>query len=61
MGIRHTKMRIEGVQFHPESIKTEEGMTMLKNFISWTSGEWDENEIQVCTSLPSQVLHHQVK
>ncbi len=34
MAIRHKSMRIEGVQFHPESIGTEEGMKMLSNFLS---------------------------
>jgi len=34
MGIRHKHMRIEGVQFHPESIGTEQGMKMLANFLS---------------------------
>ena len=33
MAIRHKTMRIEGVQFHPESIGTDEGMKMLSNFI----------------------------
>ena len=33
MAIRHKTMRIEGVQFHPESIGTEDGMKMLSNFI----------------------------
>ncbi len=47
MGIRHTKVRMEGVQFHPESIKTDDGMTMLKNFVSWTTGTWSEEELQV--------------
>lgn len=46
MGIRHTKVRMEGVQFHPESIKTDDGMTMLKNFVSWTTGTWSEEELQ---------------
>lgn len=36
MGIRHKRLPIEGVQFHPESIGTEEGMKMLSNFISGT-------------------------
>ncbi len=33
MGIRHKKMAIEGVQFHPESILTEAGHKMLDNFL----------------------------
>jgi anthranilate synthase/aminodeoxychorismate synthase-like glutamine amidotransferase len=32
MGIRHERYRIEGVQYHPESIKTEYGLEMLKKF-----------------------------
>lgn len=37
MGVRHTglpfALRVEGVQFHPESILTEHGHAMLKNFL----------------------------
>ena len=33
MGVRHTALDIEGVQFHPESILTEHGHAMLKNFL----------------------------
>ena len=33
MGVRHTEFDIEGVQFHPESILTEHGHAMLKNFL----------------------------
>jgi anthranilate synthase component II len=33
MGVRHTSLAIEGVQFHPESILTEHGHAMLKNFL----------------------------
>ncbi|MBT8198342.1 MAG: aminodeoxychorismate/anthranilate synthase component II [Acidimicrobiia bacterium] len=32
-GIRHRKLPIEGVQFHPESVMTTEGMAYLKNFL----------------------------
>ncbi len=33
MGLRHRELPIEGVQFHPESILTEHGHAMLKNFL----------------------------
>ncbi len=33
MGIKHKELNIEGVQFHPESILTEQGHEMLDNFL----------------------------
>jgi len=33
MGLRHRQYPIEGIQFHPESFATQEGTTMLKNFL----------------------------
>ena len=35
MGVMHKKYNIHGVQFHPESIKTPEGMKLLKNFLNY--------------------------
>jgi len=35
MGIMHKKYNVHGVQFHPESIKTPEGMRLLKNFLKY--------------------------
>ena len=34
MGLRHRQARVEGVQFHPESVLTEHGREMLKNFLA---------------------------
>ena len=39
MGLRHRQHPIEGVQFHPESIKTEVGKDLLRNFIRMARGE----------------------
>ncbi len=33
MGLMHKELPIHGVQFHPESILTEDGMKMLENFL----------------------------
>ena len=33
MGIRHKEYPIEGIQFHPESILTEEGVNLIKNWV----------------------------
>ena len=37
MGMKHRKFNIQGVQFHPESILTPEGATLLGNFLATTS------------------------
>ena len=39
MGVKHTSLDIEGVQFHPESILTEHGHAMLKNFLTPRASE----------------------
>ena len=36
MGLRHRTLALEGVQFHPESILTEHGHALLKNFLEIT-------------------------
>ncbi|KAL2003143.1 hypothetical protein VTN02DRAFT_4925 [Thermoascus thermophilus] len=43
MGVRHKELVVEGVQFHPESILTEHGRTMFRNFLKMRGGTWEEN------------------
>jgi len=38
MGVRHTQLPIQGVQFHPESILTEQGHELFANFLKQTGG-----------------------
>jgi len=38
MAVRHRTLAVEGVQFHPESILTPDGPTLLRNFLACTAG-----------------------
>ena len=40
MGVRHKTLKVEGVQFHPESIATEHGKELLRNFLEMEGGTW---------------------
>ncbi|PWN23600.1 putative anthranilate synthase component II [Microstroma glucosiphilum] len=43
MGIRHTRLAMEAVQYHPESILSVGGREMLQNFLGWTGPTWADN------------------
>jgi anthranilate synthase/aminodeoxychorismate synthase-like glutamine amidotransferase len=38
MGVRHKTLKVEGVQFHPESVLTPEGPKLIGNFLQMTGG-----------------------
>ncbi|MBS0375984.1 MAG: aminodeoxychorismate/anthranilate synthase component II [Proteobacteria bacterium] len=40
MGVRHTRLAVEGVQFHPESVLTPQGPALLGNFLAMRGGHW---------------------
>jgi anthranilate synthase/aminodeoxychorismate synthase-like glutamine amidotransferase len=39
MGVRHRTLKVEGVQFHPESVLTPEGPKLIGNFLTMTGGQ----------------------
>ncbi|KLO13634.1 N-anthranilate isomerase [Schizopora paradoxa] len=43
MAVRHRKHTVEAVQYHPESVLSEQGQEMLANFLGLRGGTWDEN------------------
>jgi anthranilate synthase component 2 len=54
MGLAHAKLPVHGVQFHPESIASEHGHLMLKNFLD-VAAAWNASTGRRTPSLPSLV------
>ncbi len=46
MGVRHTDLPIDGVQFHPESILTEGGHRMLANWLAYCGWTRDDTLVR---------------
>ncbi|KAI0053251.1 IGPS-domain-containing protein [Auriscalpium vulgare] len=43
MGVRHRQYTLEAVQYHPESILSEAGDDLFRNFLALKGGSWEEN------------------
>jgi anthranilate synthase/indole-3-glycerol phosphate synthase/phosphoribosylanthranilate isomerase len=43
MGVRHRELTVEAVQYHPESILSEGGDDLMRNFLGLKGGRWEEN------------------
>lgn len=54
MGVRHKELTVEGIQYHPESIMTEEGRLMIRNFLETKGGTWTESGVNIRDS-PTQI------
>ncbi|KAK9462563.1 indole-3-glycerol phosphate synthase-domain-containing protein [Lipomyces oligophaga] len=56
MAVRHKQYTIEGVQFHPESILTESGNEMVRNFLNIHGGTWSEDLVSRKTSSTASTI-----
>lgn len=54
MGLRHVDHATEGIQFHPESIGTEEGLILIRNFLAYESEHYS---IKECLGMLSRKEH----
>ncbi len=47
MGLRHATLPLEGVQFHPESFMTEEGLKLMGNWVAFACRWWEAQGVAV--------------
>lgn len=52
MGVRHKEFTVEGIQYHPESIMTEEGRLMIRNFLETKGGTWEGSGVNIKEASP---------
>ncbi|KAF9268717.1 anthranilate synthase component II [Marasmius fiardii PR-910] len=53
MGVRHRKYTVEAVQYHPESILSEGGDELIRNFLALRGGLWEDNpDFQISRDTP---------
>ncbi|KAJ1659651.1 anthranilate synthase / indole-3-glycerol phosphate synthase [Dispira simplex] len=57
MGVRHRKYTVTGVQFHPESILSDHGMVMIRNFLALRGGTWDVNPGALTSKLATPTVY----
>jgi anthranilate synthase component 2 len=53
MGLAHTSLPVHGVQFHPESIASEHGHLMLKNFLDLAAA-WNKQRGRKASTAPAR-------
>ena len=62
MGLSHRRLPVHGVQFHPESIASEHGHLMLKNFLD-IAASWNESSGRrsAATTIPHKQHRHELR
>lgn len=59
MGVRHREYDVHGVQFHPESIGSEEGLTLLANFIGSETAQFSVGDVLKKVTTSQSLSRHE--
>jgi len=57
MGLRHRRLPIEGVQFHPESFMTQHGYAMISNFVAGVS-KWRKSSLWIESGIEEPIYNN---